>query len=72
MAHVVTALWHAKRDKADRMAAAVRFQPNRHAEAPVRFLHADSEHPKRPVLGGAVPDLLEERGPLFWRSVGEA
>ena len=63
MAYVVTALWHAKPDKADRVAAAVQFQPNRHAEAPVRF---------RLVLGEAVPDLLEDRERLFWPSVGDA
>ena len=98
MAYVVTALWHAKPDKVDRVAAVVdelartsreepgcvQFQPNRHAEDPVRFLlyeeyadeaafeaHADSEHFKRLVLGEAVPDLLEDRERSFWRSVGE-
>jgi len=72
MAYVVTALWHAKPDKADRVFAAMRFKPNRHADAPVRFRHADSEHPKRRVLGGALPGLLEDRERLFRRSVGEA
>jgi autoinducer 2-degrading protein len=98
MAYVVTALWHAKADKADRVAelvdelartsrgepGCVHFQPNRHAEDPVRFLlyeeyadetafeaHSDSEHFKRLVLGEAVPDLLEDRERIFWRSVGE-
>jgi autoinducer 2-degrading protein len=98
MAYVVTALWHAEADKADRVAelvdelartsrgepGCVQFQPNRHAEDPVRFLlyeeyadetafeaHSDSEHFKRLVLGEAVPDLLEDRERIFWRSVGE-
>jgi quinol monooxygenase YgiN len=98
MAYVVTALWHAEADKADRVAelvdelartsrgepGCVQFQPNRHAEDPVRFLlyeeyadetafeaHSDSEHFKQLVLGEAVPDLLEDRERIFWRSVGE-
>ena len=45
MACVVTALWHAKPDQADRVAAVVRFQPDRHAADPVRFLLENRERP---------------------------
>jgi quinol monooxygenase YgiN len=63
----------------------LQFQPNRAIEDPRRFLlyeeyadeaafeaHTDSEHFNRLVLGEAVPELLEDRERIFYRSVGEA
>jgi quinol monooxygenase YgiN len=63
----------------------VQFQPNRAIEDPRRFLlyeeyddetafeaHTASEHFNRLVIGEAVPELLEDRARIFYRSVGEA